>query len=175
MSKAIRTFVSATSLLAAGFLIPFAALAQEGPRELLPPASEQLMLQVHAKGDQVYTCKADGGQFAWTLKAPDAQLTDMSGKPFGKHFAGPSWEAKDGSRITGKAVANVPSPNADSIPWLLVTVVNRSGEGVLAHVTSIQRINTKGGKAPAAGCDAAHAGQENRAPYSADYVFFAPK
>jgi len=133
------------------------------------------MLQVHAKGDQVYTCKADGGQFAWTLKAPDAQLTDMSGKPFGKHFAGPSWEAKDGSRITGKAVANVPSPNADSIPWLLVTVVNRSGEGVLAHVTSIQRINTKGGKAPAAGCDAAHAGQENRAPYSADYVFFAPK
>lgn len=175
MSKAIRAFILVTSLLAAGFLIPLAAHAQEGPRELLPPASEQLLLQVHAKGDQVYACKADGGQFAWILKAPEAQLTEMSGKPFGKHFAGPSWEANDGSRVTGKAVANVPSPNADSIPWLLVTVVNRSGEGVLAHITSIQRINTKGGKAPAAGCDAAHDGQEHRTPYTADYVFFAPK
>lgn len=175
MSKAIRTFVSAISLLAAGFLIPLAARAQEGPKELLPPASEQLVLQVHAKGDQVYTCKADGGKFAWMLKAPDAQLTDMGGKPFGRHFAGPSWEAKDGSRVTGKAMANVPSPNTDSIPWLLVTEVSRSGEGVLARVTSIQRINTKGGKAPASGCDAAHDGQEYRAPYSADYMFFAPK
>jgi hypothetical protein len=99
----------------------------------------------------------------------------MNGKPFGKHFAGPSWEAMDGSRVTGKAVANAPSPDADSIPWLLVTVVSRGGEGVLAHATSIQRINTKGGKAPVTGCDAAHDGQEMRAAYSADYVFFAPK
>jgi len=69
----------------------------------------------------------------------------------------------------------VPSPEADSIPWLLVTVVDRSGDGVLAHVASVQRINTKGGKAPASGCDPAHVGQEVRAHYSADYVFFAPK
>ena len=72
-------------------------------------------------------------------------------------------------------MANAPSPDADSIPWLLVTAASHSGEGVLARVTSIQRINTKGGKALASGCDAAHAGQEERAPYSADYVFFVPK
>ena len=149
MFKAIRVFASAPLLLAAGLLTSLAASAQEVPKDLRPAANEQVVLQVHAKGDQVYTCKADGVQFAWTLKAPDALLTDMSGKPFGKHFAGPSWEAKDGSRVTGKAAANVPSPNADSIPWLLVTVVSRSGEGLLARVTSIQRINTKGGKAPA--------------------------
>jgi hypothetical protein len=175
MCKAIRALAFAAQVLAACFLFSLSAIAQQAPKELQPPANEQLLLQVHAKGDQIYTCKADGAQFAWTLKAPEAQLLDENGQPFGKHFAGPSWEASDGSRITGKAVANAPSPNADSIQWLLVTVASRSGDGVLAHVTSIQRINTKGGKAPASGCDAAHDGQEYRASYSADYVFFAPK
>ncbi len=175
MQKVFRTIEFATTILAAGFLLSFPAGAQQVPKELTPPANEQFLLQVHADGDQVYTCKADRAQFSWVLKAPDARLVDQSGKQFGKHFAGPSWEGMDGSRVTGKAAANAPSPDDGSIPWLLVTVVSRSGEGVLAHVTSIQRINTKGGKAPAAGCDAAHEGQESRAAYSADYVFFAPK
>ena len=150
-----------------------AATGQQVPEALRAPANEQLVMQVHAKGDQIYSCKADGPQPAWTLKAPEAQLFDKDGKTFGKHFAGPSWEASDGSRVVGKAAANVPSPEADSIPWLLVKVVSHAGEGVLAQVTSIQRINTKGGKAPATGCDAAHAGQEARVPYSADYLFYA--
>jgi hypothetical protein len=175
MLKIIRKFATASLPLAAGFLFSLSANAQQVPKELQPPANEQMLLQVHAKGDQIYTCKGDGAQFMWVLKAPEAQLTDKSGKPFGKHFAGPSWEANDGSRVTGKAVANTPSPDADSIPWLLVTVASHSGGGVLARVTSIQRVNTKGGKAPASGCDAAHADKEERAPYSADYVFFAPK
>jgi FtsP/CotA-like multicopper oxidase with cupredoxin domain len=174
MYKAIRVAASVALPLAAGFLFAFSANGQQVPKELQPPGSEQLLLQLHAKGDQIYTCKADGAQFAWTLKAPEAQLTDKTGKPFGKHFGGPTWEANDGSRVTGKAVANAPSPDAESIPWLLVVVASHSGEGVLSRATSIQRINTKGGKAPASGCDAAHAGQEARAPYSADYVFFAP-
>ena len=152
-----------------------AAGAQQVPPALQPPADEQLVLQVHAKGDQIYSCKVEALQPAWTLKAPDAQLFEKDGKAFGKHFAGPSWEATDGSRVVGKAAVNAPSPDADSIPWLLVKVVSHEGAGVLARVTSIQRINTKGGKAPASGCDAAHAGQEVRVPYSADYLFFAPK
>ncbi|MGA7795381.1 MAG: DUF3455 domain-containing protein [Candidatus Acidiferrales bacterium] len=175
MHKLTRAIASAGLPLAACFLFSLSANGQQAPKELQPPAGEQLLLQVHAKGDQIYTCKADVGQFAWTLKAPDAQLFDKDGKPFGKHFAGPSWEASDGSRVTGKAVANAPSPDPDSIPWLLVTVVSRNGDGKLTRVTSIQRINTKGGKAPASGCDAAHAGREERAPYTADYLFFAPK
>jgi hypothetical protein len=175
MHKLIRATASAAMALAACFLFSLSADGQQAPKELQPPAGEQLLLEVHAKGDQIYSCKADGGQFAWTLKAPDAQLFDKDGKPFGKHFAGPSWEASDGSRVTGKAVANAPSPDPGSIPWLLLTVISRNGDGKLTRVTSIQRINTKGGKAPASGCDAAHAGQEERAPYTADYVFFAPK
>ena len=175
MRNSIRGFASATLLAAASTVVSFSVAAQQVPQQLQPPAKEQLLLQVHAKGDQVYTCKSDAAQFTWTLKAPDAQLFDNDGKPFGKHFAGPSWEASDGSRVTGKAVANAPSPDADSIPWLLVNILSHDGSGVLSRATTIQRLNTKGGKAPASGCDASHAGQEARVPYSADYLFYAPK
>jgi Protein of unknown function (DUF3455) len=168
-------FAFAALLAAASTVLSFSIAAQEVPKQIQPPANEQLLHRVHAKGDQVYTCKADGAQFTWALKAPDAQLFDKDGKPFGKHFAGPSWEANDGSRVTGKAVANAPSPNADSIPWLLVNIVSHEGSGVLSRATSIQRLNTKGGKASASGCDASHVGQEVRVPYSADYLFYAPK
>jgi Protein of unknown function (DUF3455) len=162
-------------LAAANILFSSPASAQQIPQLLQPPAGEQLLLQVHAKGDQVYICKEGATEFSWGLKAPDAQLFDKDGKPFGKHFAGPSWEANDGSRVTGKAVANAPSPDPDSIPWLLVNVVGHEGTGALSRATSIQRLNTKGGKAPASGCDSVHAGQEVRVPYSADYLFYAPK
>ncbi len=175
MSNPIRGFASATLFVATIAVASFSLAAQQPPPQLQPPANEQLLLQVHAKGDQIYACKSDAAQFTWTLKAPDAQLFDKDGKPFGKHFAGPSWEANDGSRVTGKAVANAPSPDADSIPWLLVNVISHDGSGVLSRATTIQRLNTKGGKAPATGCDTAHLGQELRVPYSADYVFYAPK
>jgi hypothetical protein len=72
-------------------------------------------------------------------------------------------------------VANVPSPDPSSIPWLLLTVTSRGGDGALARVTSIQRINTKGGNAPNGNCEAKEVGGEFRAPYTADYLFFAPR
>jgi uncharacterized protein DUF3455 len=175
MRNAIRGFATATLLAAVSTVLSLTATAQQVPQQIQVPATEKLLLEVHAKGDQVYTCKGDGGQFTWTLKAPDAQLFEKDGKLFGKHFAGPSWEASDGSRVTGKAVANAPSPDADSIPWLLVNIVSHDGKGVLSSATTIQRLNTKAGKAPATGCDASHVGQEVRVPYSADYLFYAPK
>jgi len=175
MQKQIRGFALAALFAAASAYLSLPVAAQQFPQQIQPPANEQLLLQVHAKGDQVYSCKSDGGQFTWTLKAPDAQLFDKSGKAFGKHFAGPTWEANDGSRVIGKAVANVPSQDADSIPWLLVNILSHEGTGVLSRATSIQRVNTKGGKAPASGCDSSHAGQEVRVPYTADYLFYAPK
>jgi hypothetical protein len=168
-------FASAILLAAASAVFSPYVAAQQVPQQLQPPANEQLLFQVHAKGDQVYACKSEAGQFTWLLKAPDAQLFDKDGKPFGKHFAGPSWEANDGSRVTGKAVANMPSPDVDSIPWLLVTILSHDGSGVLSRASIIQRFNTKGGKAPASGCDASHVGREVRVPYAADYLFYAPK
>jgi Protein of unknown function (DUF3455) len=173
MRKPVGASAFATLFAVAGSVLPSLAAAQQAPQNLQPPANEHVLLQVHAKGNQIYSCNVDGEHFTWTLKAPEAQLYGKGGKSFGTHFAGPSWKASDGSQVTGKAVANMPSPDTDSIPWLLVTVVNRSGAGVLAGVTSIQRLNTRGGKAPASGCDAAHVRRELRVRYSADYVFFA--
>ena len=165
----------AVLLVAAGAGPLFSVAAQDIPEQLRPPANEQLLVRVHAKGDQVYVCKSDAAQFSWTLKAPEARLLDGNGKSFGRHFAGPSWEANDGSRVVGKSVSNSPSPDANSIPWLLVTVVSHEGSGVLSRVTTIQRLNTKGGKAPISGCDASHLNQEVRVPYSADYRFYSPR
>jgi Protein of unknown function (DUF3455) len=174
MRKRVLRFLCAAVLAAAGAAVRLSVASPQVPQRLLPPAGERVLLQVHAKGDQIYTCKGDGTQFAWTLKAPDAKLFDKNGKPFGKHFAGPSWQANDGSRVTGKAVASA-SPDPDSIPWLLVNIISHDGSGVLSSATNLQRLNTKGGKAPASGCDASRAGQEVRVPYSADYLFYAPK
>jgi Protein of unknown function (DUF3455) len=175
MSNPIRGFASAILLVTVTVALTFSAAAQQVPQQLQPPAGQQLVSQAHAKGDQVYTCTEDVTQYTWMLKAPDAQLFDKDGKPFGKHFAGPSWEANDGSRVSGQMVAFVPSPDTNSIPWLLVKVVSHEGTGVLSRANFIQRLNTKGGKAPSSGCDEAHAGQELRVPYSADYFFYAPK
>ena len=175
MHNGIRGSASAILLAAASTVLSFPGGCKQVPKQIQPSAKEHLLVQVHAKGNQVYTCKSDSAQFTWTLKAPDAQLFNKNGEPFGKHFTGPSWEASDGSRVTGKAVANVPSPDADSIPWLLIKVVSHDGSGVLSSATAIQRLNTKGGKAPATGCDASHVGQEVPIPYSADYLFYALK
>ena len=175
MKTILHRFFLPTLLAVTASVLGSFALAQQVLQQLQPPASEQLLLQLQAKGDQIYSCKNDTTKFAWALKAPDAKLFDKEEKPFGKHFAGPSWEANDGSRVVGKAVANAPSPDGESVPWLLITVVNHEGRGVLAPVTSIQRLNTKGGRAPASGCDAAHVGQEARVPYTASYLFYSPK
>jgi hypothetical protein len=162
-------------LAAVAMVLSLWAVAQQVPAELKPAANEQLLFEVRGKGEQIYTCTMDGPQYGWKLKAPEAQLFDKDGKVFGRHFAGPSWEANDGSTVMGKAAANVPAPDGDSIPWLLVKVVSHKGEGVLSAVTTIQRLNTSGGKAPASGCDANNVGKETRATYSADYLFYAAK
>ena len=174
MRDHIFDFASAAAVAAASVLFAPSLSAQQVPKETHASPEERLLFHVHAKGDQVYTCKGDGAQFAWTLKAPDAKLFDKDGKPFGKHFAGPFWEANDGSRVTGKAVASA-SLDADSIPWLIVNIISHDGNGVLSPATKILRVNTKGGKAPASGCDAPHADQQIRASYSADYLFYAPE
>lgn len=150
--------------------------APDVPDAIQVPAGEEVVLFTRAAGSQIYTCQAGAeGKFSWTLKAPDAELKDRKDKVIGQHSAGPSWKLKDGSEVTGKAVGHVDSLDADSIPWLLVQVVSHSGKGQVGNVTSIQRVHTHGGKAPADGCDAAHVNAETKSGYTADYYFFAPK
>src|SRR5882757_6444957 len=166
-------------VLQAALLMTCSAAAMAGassiPTELIPPGGAKLVLKAHATGSQIYTCKAGtDGTFQWVLKAPDAELHDRKGAVIGHHFAGPTWKHKDGSEVTGKASAHVDSPDAASIPWLLLSATGHTGEGAFAKVTSIQRINTKGGEPSAASaCDSSKDGTETRSTYSADYYFYA--
>jgi Protein of unknown function (DUF3455) len=150
-------------------------LRPDVPDKIRAPAGEEIVLHVQASGSQIYVCQAGtDGKLTWTLKAPEAELHDQQGAIVGRHYVGPTWKDKDGSEVTGKAVARVDSPDADSIPWLLVTATDHSGEGVLSRVTSIQRIHTKGGLPPAADCTASKQNLEAKSTYSADYYFYAP-
>jgi hypothetical protein len=137
------------------------------PDNLKPPGNERLLQQARATGDQVYVCDGSG----WVFTRPDAKLFSESGQPVGSHFAGPTWESSDGSRVVGRPVANS-TPDPDSIPWLLLTATDHRGDGMMSHVSSIQRVSTKGGKAPAVGCDASHKGDEARSHYTAVYLFY---
>ena len=149
--------------------------APDVPDAIAIPEGLQPVLFVRASGSQIYSCQADPqGNYSWTLKAPEAELKDRKDKVIGQHIAGPTWKLKDGSEVTGKAAAHVDSLDSDSIPWLLVDVVNNSGKGALAKVTKIQRVHTHGGKPGNDPCDESHKGTETKSSYTADYYFFAP-
>ena len=126
------------------------------------------MLSAHAEGAQVYECKAGAdGKLAWAFREPIATLLE-NGKTIGRHYAGPNWEHADGSAVTGKAVGNAPGATTNDIPLLKLEVTARRGSGTLANISTVQRINTVGGKLDGA-CDTA--GTWRSIPYSADYVF----
>lgn len=143
------------------------------------PEGRVLMLDLKATGVQIYDCgtdKADDTKFAWNFKAPEAELFDTHGKQagqkIGKHYGGPSWEGNDGSKVVGQVVASESSPDANSVPWLLLSVKSNSGDGIFAKTTNVQRLDTNGGKAPKDGCDQAHMGTQARVPYTARYYFY---
>ena len=145
------------------------------PDNLKPPATQTLMLETLAAGVQIYECqmsKADPARYEWVFKAPEAALTDRAGKILGKHYAGPTWEGNDGSKVAGAVKANAASPDANAIPWLLLGSKANSGAGLFGRSQSIQRIATVGGKAPAPSCSAAEAGKEARVVYTATYYFY---
>ena len=162
-----RDKVSLSLLLLLGSLTGAPAAETPLPGAIAAPG-ETTILSVHAEGAQVYECKAGpDGKLAWTFREPIATLL-VDGKTVGRHYAGPNWEHSDGSAVTGKVAGNAPGATPDDIAWLKLDVVSQRGSGVLTGVTTVQRINTKGGKLDGA-CD--KAGSFRSMPYSADYVF----
>ncbi|WKB55000.1 DUF3455 domain-containing protein [Eleftheria terrae] len=128
-----------------------------------------------ATGVQIYTCAAakdNPAHYAWAFTAPEAELFDAAGKKIGTHYAGPTWEADDGSKVVGAVAARSDAPDSGAIPWLLLVGQAEPQEGRLARTSHIQRLSTVGGKAPADGCDAARVGQVRRIPYEAAYYFY---
>jgi hypothetical protein len=154
-------------LLLSGSLLSARVGATTLPEAIAAPR-EAVLLTVHAEGAQVYECKAGtDGKTAWAFREPIATLM-ADGKTVGRHYAGPNWEHSDGSAVVGEVAASVPGATANDIPWLKLDVISRRGSGVLTGATTVQRINTRGGKLEGA-CD--KAGTFGSAPYSADYVF----
>jgi hypothetical protein len=154
-------------LLLAGSLVNATAAETSLPGAIAAPG-ETMLLAVHAEGAQVYECKAGAdGKPAWAFREPIATLL-VDGKTVGRHYAGPNWEYSDGSAVVGKVAGNAPGATPNDIPWLKLEVVSRRGSGVLTAATTVQRINTSGGKLDGA-CD--QPGAFRSAPYSADYVF----
>jgi hypothetical protein len=157
---------AALALLFSGLVVN--ANAQTALPDAIAAPGETAVLTVHAEGAQIYECKAgDDGKLAWAFREPIATLF-VDGKTIGRHYAGPNWEHMDGSAVVGKAAGNAPGASADDIPWLKLQVTASRGNGVLTGVTTVQRINTKGGKADGP-CD--KVGAFKSVPYSADYVF----
>jgi hypothetical protein len=170
-------FARAAVMIASGSA--FIAMGGPGvPENLKVPEAQSLSLEARATGVQIYVCgagKADAARFEWAFKAPEADLFDAAGKKIGRHYAGPTWESDDGSKVVGDVKAKDDGPDPTAIPWLLLSAKSTSGKGVFSGTLSIQRLFTVGGKAPAGGCDQAHSGQEARVPYKARYLFFTAK
>ena len=152
---------------------------QQLPDRLRPAATEVVLQTLAASGVQIYQCQSEQDNprlTGWAFVAPEADLFDAQGSLVGKHSAGPQWESLDGSRVVGTLKARVEAPQADAIAWLLLTARAEGRSGSFSRVTSIQRINTSGGNAPAASqCTPESLGQRARVPYSADYVMFGAK
>jgi Protein of unknown function (DUF3455) len=161
----MRISILLLAIIAAGTTAR-AASAQVPPALAAP--GETAVVTLHAGGAQVYECKpGNDGKLAWAFREPIATLL-LDGKTVGRHYAGPNWEHVDGSAVTAKAVANAPGQSAGDIPWLKLEVTAHRGSGTLAGVTTVQRINTRGG-VHAGACD--RAGALHSAPYAADYMF----
>lgn len=138
------------------------------PANLQAPAGERLALETAATGVQIYECR--GGK--WEFKAPEADLFDRAGNKVGTHYAGPTWESNDGSKVVAPLTARSAAPDAGAIPWLLLSAKSNAGNGVFGQTKSIQRVNTVGGTTPAERCGQAEAGKVARVSYKAIYYFY---
>lgn len=145
------------------------------PAALRPPAGQVVYLEALATGVQIYQCLSKPNEpstYEWAFRAPEAALDDRSGRTLGRHYAGPTWEALDGSTVVGEATARDPGPNPSAIPWLLLRAKATTGGGTFGQAKSIQRLQTVGGVAPSEPCSATNAKQIARVPYGANYYFY---
>ena len=179
MSTTLKVTAFVLALLVAACATPQPPTSMvKVPDQLKPGANESLLMIVPAKGVQIYECRArrdQVGAYEWAFVAPEADLFDARGNRIGRHYAGPHWEAIDGSKILGTVKERADAPVAGAIPWLLLAAKSVGSEGSFSKVTSIQRVSTGGGLAPKAGCSQAAAGTPARIDYTADYYFFTAK
>ena len=173
-------FVALTSMLLLLAVHPARTEMQQSmpevPSELRVPPGDRDLVRAEAQGVQIYkSVEGKDRQPEWVLEAPLADLFSSEGKKLGSHYEGPSWEATDGSKGTRdkeQAVQMAAVPHAqEDIPWLLIRVKAEGyKEGIFNKVVYIQRVNTKGGKAPAEA--PMRVGTKVGVAYRATYYFY---
>jgi Protein of unknown function (DUF3455) len=122
------------------------------------PGNYKRVATYYAEGVQKYRAQQKAGSdpatYEWVFVAPQADLYDASNRKIGTHSAGPTWQLFGGKdSIHAQQFSpprTAPSPDATSIDWLLLMPkVGTMPTGIFKDVIFIQRIATKGGKAPA--------------------------
>ena len=144
------------------------------PEAVRVPAGQKVTMTTTGVGEITYECREKkdmAGQHEWAFVGPVATLYGADRKAVGNYYAGPTWEAADGSKVTGKQVA-VALASPGNLPLQLVKAEPAMGAGAMTGVSYIQRLNTKGGVAPAMACDAMSKGKRQQVAYEADYVFY---
>ena len=140
---------------------------------LRPSSAEQPVLVLSEAGVNVFECRPNAGAaggYAWSFMSPDATLYDGN-RSVARRTSPNLWESsQDRTSVSGFVKA---SQNAgDNLPWALYRGLAVGDAGLFAGVTSIQRVNTRGGIAPITGCTADTAGSEQRVAFTADYYFY---
>jgi hypothetical protein len=141
-----------------------------GCEELAVEEGNKVSFHTYAIGVQRYRWNGT----AWVFVEPVAKLfanENYRGET-GTHYVGPTWESNSGSKVvaTRDKGCNV-DPTA--IDWLLLKTVSNEGPGPFDQVTFVQRVNTVGGRAPAAPGSAVGALVD--VPYTAEYYFYREK
>lgn len=121
------------------------------------PKGNTRIATYYAVGVQKYKAREKAGSnpvaYEWVFVAPQADLYDASNARVGSHGAGPFWELSAADSIFAQQFApakTAPSQDPDSIDWLLLMPkAGTTPTGIFADADYIQRIATKGGKAPA--------------------------
>ena len=171
--------VRSVALLAASLAFPAVAALTE-PSGIAPSLralpGQAPAFALTATGVQVYQCQAvpgDPSAYTWFLVTPDATLSNGTGTV--ARLASPNqWESlQDLSAVSGIPL-RMQEAGSSNMPWELLHAVPEGGDGMFAGVTSIQRVNTRGGAAPVGGCDDTHVGDEARVAFTADYYFYKP-
>ena len=139
----------------------------QGCGQIQVQAGNKVSFHTYALGVQIYRWNGTG----WDFVAPSAKLFADRGFRglVGEHYAGPTWESNSGSSVVARRVDGC-TPDANSIPWLLLQAVTTSGPGIFSRTTFIQRTNTVGGTAP--GTPGPFPGFEQQVPYVAEYYFY---
>src|SRR5829696_10239593 len=117
----MRILPIALATAALGLAGPAAANDIQPPKvpttTLQPPAGHKPFKLGHAVGVQIYACNGT----AWTLTGPRAELTNDNDELKWIHFAGPTWQHKDGSTVVGLTPpAGSVTVTPTAIPWLLL-------------------------------------------------------